>query len=322
MNQKVKGWISFGLRFGISAGLLWFLFHHMDQKGTVAELAELIKTADVKYVFYAFIPFAVINGFLLVRLRIFIDALELDVPWMNMARYSLIGLFGNLFMPSAIGGDVIKTVGLCTNAEEKSKIVAAVLLDRLSGFASMVVVSTVSLLVGFRYLNNPLLWAAVALMAILLTGLGCVLFNETLYRLFCHIFHFFPKLKKAVMQMHYDIALLKGRKIAIVKAIAMSCCGQILLALTFFWLSKALHQEISLFYFIVFTPITCVASSFPSIGGLGFREGALEYLLVQLGVVAGIGVSIGLLDFLFMVVVGIFGWAFFVVTKNRDQASA
>ena len=63
----------------------------------------------------------------------------------------------------------------------------------------------------------------------------------------------------------------------------------------------------------------CVASSFPSIGGLGFREGALEYLLVQLGVVAGIGVSIGLLDFLFMVIVGLFGWVFFMLTKDQKS---
>ena len=313
----VKKSLSFLLRFGLSFGLLWFLFFRMTQDGKVSELLDLIRTTDVRYIVYAFMLFALIHGLLLLRWRIFIEALKLQVPWINMARYFFIGLFGNLFMPTAIGGDVIKAVGLCVNARQKPAIVASVLLDRLSGFASMVVVACFALVWGFSYLTNPVIWIMVCIMAFILTGLGCVLFNERLYRLFCSVFYFFPRVKKAVIQMHFDIALLKDRKSAIVKAIGVSCCSQLLLALTFFLLARALHQDVPLFYFIIFTPITCVASALPSIGGLGFREGMLEYLLMHIGVMSGIGVSIGLLDFLFMVVVGVLGWVFFMCTCNQ-----
>lgn len=321
MGSKSKKFLSFILRFAFSVGLLWFLFSRMHQKGDLITLIELLNAVDIKYILYALILFVIINGFLLIRLRIFIHAFELNVPWLNMIRYSLIGLFGNLFMPSAIGGDVIKVVGMCNNAREKPKIVAAVLLDRLTGFTGIVVVSVFALLAGFQYLNNPALWVAVVMMASVLILLGCVLFNERLYRFFCHTFHFFPKLKKAVMQMHYDIVLLKDKKEVLIKAVAISSFNQIILAAVFFLVAKGLHQTIAAFYFIIFTPLTCIASSFPSIGGLGFREGMLEYLLLGLGVTAGIGVSIGLLNFFFMVIVGIFGWAFFMLTKDSKAAS-
>ena len=103
---------------------------------------------------------------------------------------------------------------------------------------------------------------------------------------------------------------------AILQAIGVACIGQLILALTFFLLTRGLKQDISVFYFIIFTPLACVASSFPSIGGLGFREGVLEYLLLAVGAIAGIGLSIGLLNFFFMVIVGVCGGIFFIMTKN------
>ncbi|HSV43674.1 MAG TPA: lysylphosphatidylglycerol synthase transmembrane domain-containing protein [Candidatus Bathyarchaeia archaeon] len=314
-----NGVVSFVLRLGLSVGLLWFVLRGIQFK----ELVGLFKTADVIYIWYAFIPFVVIHGLLLVRWRIFIHALGLNVPWINMTRYFFLGLFGNLFLPTAIGGDVIKTVGLCGNAQEKPKVVASVLLDRLSGFASMVVVACVAIVFGFRFLNNPLIWKMVLAMGAGLVFLGAVLFHEPLYRFCCQAFSLFPKVQTALMQMHYDIALLKDRKIAIVKAIGVSCVSQLLLAMTFFLLAKALRQDVPIFYFVIFTPITCVASSFPSVGGLGFREAGLEFLLGSVAAIMvadGIGVSVGLLDFFFMVVVGVAGWIFFVMTKNQGGA--
>ena len=315
MTDKIKKLFSFLSRFVLSGGLLWFLFTTMKDKELII---ELLVSANIQYIFYAFIFFLIIHYLLLVRWRIFMSALGLNIPWMNMSRYFFLGLFGNLFLPSAIGGDIIKAVGLCVNAEKKPRIVASVLLDRLSGFASMVVVSCVGLLAGFRYLDNPVILLMVFLMALLLTTLGAVLLNEKLYKFFCQVFFFFPKLKNAVIEMHYDIALLKDKKGAVLRAIAVSSFSQILLALMFYWLAQSLHQPVSLFYFIIFTPIACVAASFPSIGGLGFREGMLEYLLTSVGVISGIGVSIGLLGFLFMIIIGLGGWLFFIATRDSE----
>ncbi|MFP4473050.1 MAG: YbhN family protein [Candidatus Omnitrophota bacterium] len=316
MTKYFKNHLLFILRLGLSAGLLWFLFSRID----TAELLELLKGADPGLIALAFVLFALIHGALLFRWRLYINALHLDISWLNMSRYFFLGLFGNLFLPSAIGGDVIKAAGLCLRSEEKPKIVASILLDRLSGFAGMVVLATLAFVVGFRLIENPLVILLVAGMAGALVFLGTVLFNEKIYTWFCRVFSFFPKLKSAVMQMHYDIVLLKGRKDAIVKSVALSCFAQVLLALTFYWLALALQAEVTFFYFLIFTPITCVASSFPSIGGLGFREAGLEYLLIGAGVTAGIGISVGLLDFVFMIIVGVAGWVFFMLTGERPAA--
>ncbi len=313
MTEKLKGFVSFFLRFGISAALLAFLFSRID----TAETLRLLTDARMEYVGYALLIFIVIHLVLIVRWMVVIRGLDLDIPLVNVIRFFFIGLFGNLFLPSAIGGDIIKAAGLCARRSDKQKVIASILLDRLSGFAGMVVLALAAFVCGFRVIEGPLVLIAIAVMGTGLFVLGAILFHEKLYTFCCRMFSFWPGFRDKLMQMHYDIALLKGRKNVLYKAIALSCGAQILLAVVFWCLAQALHQNVMFFYLLIFTPMTCVASSLPSVGGLGFREAGLEYLLVGIGVVPGIGVSIGLLDFVFMVIIGVAGYFIFLMTRSR-----
>jgi uncharacterized protein (TIRG00374 family) len=301
------------VRFGLSAVLLWWLSTKID----FAKTASVVKSADLVYIFYALILFAVINFILISRWFVFIKALDLKVGFSTAMRYYLIGLFGNLFMPSAIGGDVIKIVGLCHGSQDKPKVVASVLVDRLSGFAGMVVVATVSFIFGFRLIADVSIALAIAAMAVVSTGIGMVLFNQTAYSFCCQIFGRFPRFKDSLMRMHYDIALLKGRQSAIYQAIGLSILSQIFLAVTFFLVSCSFHQNVPLIYFIIFIPLICVLSTVPSIGGLGVREAGAAYFLGKVGVASGVAVSISLINFLFMFLVGLFGGVYFFLTRPK-----
>ena len=113
--------------------------------------------------------------------------------------------------------------------------------------------------------------------------------------------------------MHYDIALLKkGQKYKEgIKAVLLSCVSQTIYAFTFYLTAKALHQDIPIVYFLIFIPIICVVTALPSIGGLGVREVGAVYLFAKVGVDSGIAVSMSLISFLFMIMVGAAGGAFF-----------
>jgi uncharacterized membrane protein YbhN (UPF0104 family) len=88
----------------------------------------------------------------------------------------------------------------------------------------------------------------------------------------------------------------------------------LLLAYVYFIVAKALHQDINFLYFLIFSPLICVATALPSIGGLGVREMGWAYLLGKVGVAQGVAVSISLINFLFMVIVGLIGGAMYVLT--------
>jgi hypothetical protein len=256
---------------------------------------------------------------ILLRWFVLIKALGLTVTKTNVVRSYFIGLFGNLFLPSSIGGDILKTLGLCKETPHKAKVVASVLLDRLSGFAAIIIVSVTAFVLGFQYINDYILLIPIGIMVTGALTVGCILFNETIYAFCCRIFSKAPQLKKSLMNMHYDIALLKDKKIEGLKAVGLSCFSQIIFSIVFYFLAQALHQEVSLIYFLIFVPMICVASSVPSIGGLGVRELGAVYLFSRIGIEEGIAASLSLMSFVFMVIVGLIGGVIYVFTVSTGR---
>ena len=317
MTENTRKFLSNFLPFAVSAALLWVLSKMIDFN----EAIRIIKSADLKYIFYALMFFSTINLILIVRWFVFIKALELKVDFVTAVRYYLIGLLGNSILPSSVGGDVIKIVGVCAGSQDKPKVVASVLIDRLSGFAGMVLVATVSFILGFRLISNPSVILLVIGMAVASTGIATVLFNQTAYSFCCQIFGRFPKFKDALMKIHYDLALLKGRQWAGYQAILLSALSQMTLAVTYFLLAKALHQDVNFFYFIIFTPLICVVSSVPSIGGLGIRELGAAYFFGKVGMLESAASSVTFISYLFMVFIGLLGGLYFLLTRAPAKES-
>lgn len=310
MTNKLKGLLSFFLRFGFSALLLWWLFSKIDIQKTVS----VLKSADIFFIILAVLVFFVNNYILVIRWFIFISALDLNVKKFEATRYYLIGLFGNLFLPSAVGGDIIKAVGLCKNSEQKPRVVASILLDRLAGFSGLVILAVLTYCAGYRLINDPGLVKFIVILAIGPCTMAIILFNEKIFPFGCRVFSFWPKFKSALITMHDDIQLLRGKQKEGYGAIALSVLGQFIFSICFFLIAKALHQDVSLIHFLIFVPMICVVSSLPSIGGLGVREVGAVYLFSRIGVDEGVSVSISLMIFLLMVLIGLIGGIFYVTT--------
>lgn len=312
-EPKKNNLLSLLLRVGLSAGLLWFIFSRIDLQKTF----EVIKSADIQYLVLAFSAFVAINLLILWRWATFIRALDLSTPVLKIARFYFAGLFGNLFLPSSIGGDIIKIAGLCKNNDQKAKVVASVVLDRMSGFAAIVIVGTIAFIFGHQMINDNSLVVPIIGLAVFSSFVGVFLFNEKVYSLGMSIFNLFPKVKESCMKMHYDVVLLKKRPLKGCKAILLSCLCQLTLAFTFYLTAVALHQDVKLAYFFIFVPLICVATALPSIGGLGVREAGAAYLFAKAGVATEVSVSISLINFLFMVLIGLFGGLFYISTPVK-----
>jgi len=315
LTKNAKSVFSFLFRVALSVGLLWFVFSKIDTSKTV----DILKTADLSYIIIGAIVFFGVNCILLYRWFIFIKALDLSATVKSVIQHFFYGLFGNLFLPSAIGGDLIKVIGLCKDSTQKPKVVASVLLDRLSGFASIILIEIGVLILGYSFvMEDKALTYGIIMIGMVSFGFTAVLFNEKIYSFVCKVFNRLPKIKAALMSLHYDIALLKQKHNTKegFKAIALACSAQFIHAFSWFLVAKALHQEFDLSYFIVFVPLLCIASSFPSIGGLGVREAGAVYLFSKIGMDPGVAVSLSLINFLFMVMVGLVGGIIYVYTLS------
>jgi hypothetical protein len=320
MNEQTKNLLSFFGRVALSGGLLFWLFKNINWADTI----NAFKSAEWHLLFWAFAINFLINLICLVRWQIFMHALDLKAPLGVVFRYFFIGLFCNLFLPTSIGGDVVKAIGLSSKVGQKPKVVASILLDRLSGFGGLVVLALVAYTFGHSIIDAPAVIIPVLVLTLISLAVGFMLFHDKVYEFCCSIFNRVPRLHKALMEMHADVVLMKRRKRTAVGCVAMSVLVQVLAAYMYFLIALALGQSVGLVYFLVFAPIVCAISFLPSIGGLGFREFGWVYFLGRVGVAQGIAMSVSLISFFFVIVVGIIGGIFYVTSNSsrRIQCAA
>lgn len=319
MTEKAKNLLSFLGRFALSAGLLVWIFRSVDWKHTF----QALRMANGWLLAGAFVTILLVNGICLVRWYIFMRALSLKAPAGEVVRYFFIGLFCNLFLPTSIGGDVIKAMGLSSSIGQKAKVVASILLDRLSGFGGLVVLALAAYVFGSAVIAAPAVIVPVLTLTALSLMVGFMLFHDEVYEWCCRIFKVVPRLHKALMEMHADVVLMKRRKRTALGCVALSLIVQVLGAYMYFLISLALGQKAGLLYFLIVSPIVSAITFLPSIGGLGVREFGWAYFLGHVGVDRGIAIGISLVSFLFVIITGVIGGVFYVtsVSARRIQSA-
>ena len=310
MTEKFKNALSFLGRILLSAGLLAWIFSFINWKETFI----ILKQADVGLLCWAGLIHVLVNGMILIRWFLFMRALNLDVAVGQVCRYFFIGLFCNLFLPTSIGGDLVKAIGLSRGVGQKPKVFASVVLDRLSGFAGLVIVAALAYAVGRRLIDAPSVIIPIAFLTVLSLVLGGMLFNQTLYRFFGGLVRKFPRLQRGILQMHEDVMLMSGKKRTAWGCVALSCIIQVLSAIMFYLIALALHQDVRFLPFLVFSPIVSAVTFLPSIGGLGVREVGWVYLLAKVGLDKGVAVGLSLIGFFFIIITGLIGGIVYVTT--------
>ncbi|MBF0569962.1 MAG: flippase-like domain-containing protein [Candidatus Omnitrophica bacterium] len=312
MKHVVKDMLSFLGRLALSAALMAWLFTQIDWK----DITTAVRGADPVLLFWAFVVTVAIQFVVLWRWAIFMWALNLQAPLGQVCRYFFIGLFCNLFLPTSIGGDVVKAIGLSRGVGQKPKVFASVVLDRLSGFAGLVIVALLAYVVGTRIVDAPSVLVPIVVLTVLSVTIGGILFSRRIYAIGCRVFHKIPKAHKALLDMHNDVLLMTGRKRTGFGCIALSCLIQILGAFLYYLIGRALHLEASFLHYLIFAPIVGAITFLPSIGGLGVREVGWVYFLAKVGVDKGAAASLSLISFFFVIICGLIGGVVYVTTVS------
>jgi uncharacterized protein (TIRG00374 family) len=310
MTEKLKGIFSFIGRFALSAVLLVWLFNQVNWR----DIMGAVRQADPVLLVWAFVITVLIQFVVLVRWMILMKALGVEAPFGQVCRYFFIGLFGNLFLPTSIGGDVIKAIGLSRGVGQKPKIFASIVLDRLSGFAGLVIVAFIAYFVGTRIVDAPLVIVPIVVLSLLSLSIGGMLFNQRVYRFFGGLVRRFPRLQRGIMQMHEDVMLMNGKRRAAFGCVLLSCLVQVMGAFLIYLISLALHLDVSFLHYLIFAPIVSAATFLPSIGGLGVREVGWKTFLTKVGVGADVAVGLSLVSFFFVIIIGLIGGVIYVTT--------
>jgi uncharacterized membrane protein YbhN (UPF0104 family) len=127
--KKALLWI---LQFGITAGLLWWVFHDPVKQQA---LRDAVQQADWKWLVAGVAAYGMFELLAGVRWQILLRVQGIRISWWRMYGLLMVGLFFSLFIPGGTGGDLVKGYYLLKEAPVGRKTSAAlsVVMDRLLG---------------------------------------------------------------------------------------------------------------------------------------------------------------------------------------------
>jgi glycosyltransferase 2 family protein len=124
-------------KLAVSVALLWFLFSRID----VGRLWTTARTASVPWLLIAMSIYAVAVVASVWRWHLLLDAQGVHVQKTRLAGSYLVALFFNNFLPSNIGGDVVRIRDTARPAGSMTLAAAVVLVDRILGLMGLVLVA-------------------------------------------------------------------------------------------------------------------------------------------------------------------------------------
>lgn len=255
--------------------LLWLM------KGSIKQILVMLKATKMWLFCLGFLLFFFNIVILSYRLKKVMTVQNIQLPLKDVTRLSLIGLFFTNFMPTAIGGDVVKAYYTAKSTDKKLESFTSIFMDRVLGLLSFVVLATFALVFyGKNIENKVVIWAVSSMLVVSLLTLIALLNKNIAKKLrFVLTTLRFVKLDAKLRKIYEAIASYRHHKMIIIQAFYISLICQVLSIFIIYLLAKSISVSIPLMVLFLVVPIIVTLSMFPSLNGLGIREGAYVYFL-------------------------------------------
>lgn len=300
--------------------LLWLVFHKLDWGG----LGLALRQAGWWYLGLAFLLH--VPGLLLSvwRWQYLLAHQGQKVGLADLSVSYLVAQFFNIFLPTSIGGDVSRAYDTGSRVKESNlRSLLVVMVDRLTGLASLLIIGSVSAVLGRRLIGDqPDIWAIAGLFFAAFVGLGLLLARRDWLRGLGRLLFRLSWLRRSESKLRLMYETLENysrqpRSLAVPLVLAFLL--QVNFICHWYFIGRALHLPVPLGLYFVLVPIVEIVSALPvTISGIGLRENAYVFFLGQWGVDKAQAVALPLVYFAMRLMVGLIGGLVFVARRESD----
>lgn len=299
-------WPQLLLRTTISVGILGWLFWRLDWP----HLIEVVQQAQPTGWLTALVLYGGVQlGLSSYRWRILGRALGFYHPWWRYLQLYYVGLFFNLFLPTSMGGDVVRALNLAAEPGRRLAAGWSVVSDRLSGLVALVMLACAASLLQWHALPASPRFLIWGLAGGLLAGL---LLLPSLGRRW-----------QRLGNLATAMSLSRAYRREFIVALGLSLVIQAASIVQIAYMGRALGIDLGLLGYGVVVPLVSLTTMLPvSISGIGVREGSFVLFMAAYGVAAPAAVALGLSWFAMNLVVGAVGGVVYLVGGGgRGRAS-
>ena len=298
------------LRMAASATMLGFLLSRLEP----ASLLPSRQLSTLVWVSVGVVVTAIALVLATLRWQRVLRALDQPTDLPSLLSHYLAGTFVSNFLPTTVGGDVLRVTRLSAGEGGRPVAIASVLLERLTGFLVLPFLTLAALIgnpallqlgTATRLALTLSLGTLVALGGILVLAanprVGARLGGDTRWLAFARA-------------AHLGLDRLRRQPGDAIPVLVAAFAYQLTVVLAAWAGAHALGLDLGWSAVMAFIPVVSIAQVLPlSVNGLGLREGVLVLLLAPLGVSTGEAVALGLLLYGMNLVVSLLGAPAFAV---------
>jgi len=247
-------------------------------------------------------------------------AQNLRYPLGTLFKLYLIGTFFSNFLPSMVGGDIVRGYLLGASRDTAPRVTAAIVVERLSGLAALITLLIFSILDQQLQAHYPLvvatLWATIvtsAIAAIAIMRGKRIRFSWLSSR---------PLLQNRVADFikstRSQLGDFSHHKVLLLQSFLISFPFYFFAMAAVYSAGRAVGIEIELWTLLVVVPVVLLIGLLPiSANGMGINEAGWVVFLGLFGASPALGLAIGLLLRARILLTSLVGGALYVTLKNR-----
>ncbi|MFH1848126.1 MAG: lysylphosphatidylglycerol synthase transmembrane domain-containing protein [Candidatus Omnitrophota bacterium] len=263
-----------GISLAVISALVWFM------RGQLGTVWHIIRQADRGLLALSFVIAAFSVILIGVRLRIIIAAQGLTLQLRDAVYLVFIGYFFNNFLPTAVGGDMVKAYYLAKKTNKKLASLACVILDRFVGSFTLMLLALIAFLAMKRSITSSTVSVFVLVAALIFGFAAAILFSRRMLKKFPWIKALLKRFRmyEKARAMHEVIYNYKKQPMALLNALLLSVFLQMITFTGMYFIIRSLGYSVSLVTLFLLMPLVVIASMAPSINGLGVRESCFVVL--------------------------------------------
>jgi uncharacterized protein (TIRG00374 family) len=246
------------------------------------------------------------------------------VPLAALLRVFFVSTFVGTFLPTSVGADAVRAYGLARGHTSAARSLASVLMDRLLGVLSLLIVALAGLMFARDLLRDSAVLAGIAITALACAVGASAIYSERVATIAARLLGAIPLAvaRRVATNLTGAVREYAPRHGALANVLAGSIAVQVIRVVQAYTLGLALNLPLPFTTYFAFVPIILLVMLLPiTVFGLGTSQLAFAALFARAGVPIGGAVALSLL-FVGLGVVGNLPGAFLYATGSGQQPKA
>ncbi|MHB2153861.1 lysylphosphatidylglycerol synthase transmembrane domain-containing protein [Calditrichota bacterium GD2] len=307
------------LKIIISLGLLGYLIYRAEPARLISVLSNITEKDGVAFLVAAFLLMLLAVFFLALRWRVLLKSYGFHLKTSQLFGFYLIGMFFNNFLPTSIGGDIMRIYKLISVTDDRTSAFASVIIERLMGIAATLLMSIFALIyISQQFHDNRLLIVAVVMFLAIMVFFTLILKDRS-FNIILKIFDRFTifKIGQKFNKLFEAIHLFQEKRMVLMEVFMLSFISQFFIVSMNYLVAVAFSIPVSFGYLLMVVPISFVLTMLPSINGIGIRDLGFVGLLAQVGISTAEALTLSFMNLIIPMLISTAGGLLFMLQKNK-----